>query len=225
MASLSPTTAPISASAGRSGSAGLATGTITGWMRGPATARGGGRREAEKIGRSCVAVSTESGTDQSGFPLTGSLRGIPLRSRQRLQVADFYPFGSPGDVVRQDVQRCRGRGKGHGYPAGRQDQAGKQRQTDNLGPRVHFLPSRPSCRPNRSSNLAATAGFINERIRRGRSAGGAGDPRARAGAEALCNLSGLQMLPIGTRRPEIRTSSRPKIAAKRQAPLRRFREP
>src|SRR4051794_38507111 len=75
MASLSPTTAPISAKAGRSGSAGLATGAAAGSMRGPATARGGGRRDAEKIGRSCVAVSTDSGTDHSGLPLTGGLAG------------------------------------------------------------------------------------------------------------------------------------------------------
>jgi hypothetical protein len=34
----------------------------------PATARGGGRRMAEKIGRSWVAVSADSGIDHSGLP-------------------------------------------------------------------------------------------------------------------------------------------------------------
>ena len=109
MASLSPTTAPISARAGRSGSAGLATGTITGWIGGPATARGGGRLEAEKIGRSWVAVSTDSGMDQSGFPLTGSLAGsrfcptsgfrLPTSTRSGAPATSFGRISSVAEVA------------------------------------------------------------------------------------------------------------------------------
>src|SRR5437868_9650455 len=74
MASRSPTTAPINASGGCSGSAGLdGAGKASGSIRGPANTRGGGRRDAEKTGRSWVAVSAESGTDHNGFPLTGDL--------------------------------------------------------------------------------------------------------------------------------------------------------
>src|SRR6476660_4931777 len=64
MASLSLTTAPISASGGRSGPAGGG---------GAATALGGGRREAEKTGRSRVGDSADSGIDHSGFPLGSGL--------------------------------------------------------------------------------------------------------------------------------------------------------
>jgi len=46
-----------------------------------ATARGGGRREAEKIGRSWVTVSAESGTDHNGLPRgTGLLAGAAGRA-------------------------------------------------------------------------------------------------------------------------------------------------
>jgi hypothetical protein len=73
MASLSLTTAPISASGGRSGPAGGGGGAAAGSTGGAATALGGGRREAEKTGRSRVGDSAESGIDHSGFPLGNGL--------------------------------------------------------------------------------------------------------------------------------------------------------
>ena len=81
MASLSPTTAPISASGGCSGSAAFTGGgALDLLLGGAATARCAGRREAEKIGRSWVAVSAESGTDHSGFPLGSGLAPLPVRA-------------------------------------------------------------------------------------------------------------------------------------------------
>lgn len=67
MASPSPTTAPTSISGGGA-STGFGGGAWASSIGAAATARGGGRRVAEKIGRSWVPVSADSGTDQSGLP-------------------------------------------------------------------------------------------------------------------------------------------------------------
>src|ERR1041385_4359444 len=107
MASRSPTTAPINASGGCSGSAGLdGAGKASGSIRGPATTRGGGRRDAEKIGRSWVAVSAESGTDHNGFPLTGGLAISRFGSASGLRFATSIrsegaaiSFGNRSSVV------------------------------------------------------------------------------------------------------------------------------
>jgi hypothetical protein len=63
----SPTTAPISASIGWSGSAAGGGGAAAA-STGATTARCGGRREAEKMGRSWVAGRDESGIAESGLP-------------------------------------------------------------------------------------------------------------------------------------------------------------
>src|SRR5438552_969750 len=73
MASLSPTTAPISVKARRSGSVGFSGCGADANSTDATTARCGGRREAEKIGRSWVADNTDSGTDHRGLPAGNDL--------------------------------------------------------------------------------------------------------------------------------------------------------
>jgi len=63
----SPTTVPTKTSGGFSGSAGLARSTGLA-MTGIVTGGGGGRRDGEKIGRSRVMDSLESGTAKTTLP-------------------------------------------------------------------------------------------------------------------------------------------------------------
>jgi len=109
MASLSPTTAPISVSGGRSGSAAFWGGGATGSTGGATTARCGGRREAVKIGRSDVAVRTENGIDHNGLPLGRGLTASRFGLAIGLTLPRSTVSASPGPVVGQDVQGGGGR--------------------------------------------------------------------------------------------------------------------
>src|ERR1700730_19471482 len=70
--SASPTMVPTRTRLGFSGSAGGGGGGGAGTTATGATASCGGRREAENIGRSRVAVSADSGMAQSGLALVGA---------------------------------------------------------------------------------------------------------------------------------------------------------
>jgi hypothetical protein len=122
-----------SARAGRSSSlALLAIGALTCSTGGATTALAGGRLEVEKIGRSLVAVRTESGTDHSGFPFGGSLLSSP---RESGRTAPNLTSADDDSSLRLHRRRCRR--KRHRQTTGRHDGPAHQDQANNIEP-SHF---------------------------------------------------------------------------------------